>query len=113
MIRAGSWRSRSHIANCTTAVLRLYRSVWQFSVGGNPFLQFTCRAGNVESHPVKYIFGLLLDGDVRIVENQSEADGALRYVAPYEPRRHCARPGDLCVFVGNDAAVFERSRGER
>src|SRR5579864_266768 len=84
VMRARGGSTRSHVAHASAQVLRLHRAVGQLSSGGHSFRESARRAWNVEYQPMQNVVRLLLQRDVRVVENQSETDRIRGNMGPVE-----------------------------
>src|ERR1700726_4381938 len=103
---SSGWGARSHIADGLPEILGLNGAVRQRRVRRNAFWQFVSGAGNIEDHPVQNVAGILLECDIRVVQDQRESDRARRNVGPLQLGRNRIRIG-LRVLSGNLAAVGE------
>jgi hypothetical protein len=92
---SSSRRARAHVADASPKILGLDGAVRQRGIRGNALSQFMNRAGNIEDHPVQNVVGFLLQRDIRIVQDQSESDGAGGNIGPLQFGETAF--GSLCV----------------
>src|SRR5438045_3372594 len=91
MMRTRGGRARSQEADSSALVLRLHRAVRQLRIGRHSFRESACSARDVEYQPVQNVIRLFLNGDVRVVEDQSETDRVGGHMCPLKLGRNWIR----------------------